>query len=79
MLKILTSQQRSDNVSLAMYYTWYYRPLFQIVDSYTPNEVYSEVAMERWIQNIVDQPDTSAPSSELRALLELARTGDELV
>ncbi|ERF71059.1 hypothetical protein EPUS_03339 [Endocarpon pusillum Z07020] len=80
LFKIVLAMRRNDNLSLAMYYAWYYEPLFT---SYRyrifQSGVSAKFSIEKGVKSLTRTPDESTPSSELRAVYDLARRGDQLL
>jgi hypothetical protein len=78
--KVVTAKRRDDNLSLAMYHAWYYEPLFspRWPGMWTV-ELFAKSAIDKAITCLIATPDESTPSSELRAVYDLARQGDQLV
>lgn len=78
MLKIVTAQRRNDKASLALYYTGYYEPLFPTSFPGLGMELFARSAIEDGLISMVQTPD-SAPLSELRVILDLAKEVHELI
>ena len=80
LFKIVTAMRRNDNLSLAMYYAWYYEPLFASHNHRIfQSEPFVRSTIEKRVQSLTRTPDESTPSSELRAVYDLARRGDQLL
>jgi hypothetical protein len=78
--KVATAKRRDDNLSLAMYHAWYYEPLFcPRWPGMRTVELFAKSAIDKAITSLIATPDESTPSSELRAVYDLARQGDQLV
>ncbi|MCJ1261298.1 hypothetical protein MMC22_001162 [Lobaria immixta] len=78
MFKIVASQRCNDSLSLPMYYVWYYEPMF--FPSYPDDPIkrlFSKFVIEEKITSLMAKPDESTAGSELRAVYNLAREGNQ--
>lgn len=78
MFKIVASQRCNDSLSLSMYYAWYYEPMFFPSNSDDPiTKLFSKFVIEKKIASLMAKPDESTAGSELRAVYNLAREGNQ--